>query len=122
MSDSSPLQRAHALSAQASLLLRPPNSHPQTSHQALEAYRQAAELFEQSGVTSGDDGAKKTLEMLTVQHRKLARDLERRIGGGLGGSPQRASSGFREGLPGASGGLFETAGGMNDAPAGQDLF
>ncbi len=80
MAEPTPLQRAHALSAQASLLLRPSQSPPQTLHQALDAYKQAAELFEQScGGVGGDAGAKKTLELLTVQHRKLAKDVERRI-------------------------------------------
>ena len=82
MIDSSPLQRAHALSAQATHLLRP-NSSPssQTIHQALELYRQAVDLFHKSaGSVLGDDGAKRTLDLLTIQNRKLAKDLERRIG------------------------------------------
>lgn len=34
---------------------------------------------------TGDEGARKTLELLTMQHRKMAKDLERRIAGsGLG--------------------------------------
>ncbi|KAK4684852.1 hypothetical protein P7C73_g5315, partial [Tremellales sp. Uapishka_1] len=79
MSQENPLQRAHALSAQASLLLRPGSSSPQTLSEALGAYKEAAELFEKSANGVGDEGAKKTLGLLTTQHRKLAKDVERRL-------------------------------------------
>ncbi|GFZ43726.1 hypothetical protein JCM24511_01446 [Saitozyma sp. JCM 24511] len=82
MSEENPLHRAHALSAQASLLVRPTNTPPQVLQQALGAYREAADLFEASATaaaTSPDDAAQRTLQLLTTQHRKLVRDLERRI-------------------------------------------
>ncbi|CAD6576151.1 MAG: hypothetical protein TREMPRED_001591 [Tremellales sp. Tagirdzhanova-0007] len=104
MTDLSPLQRAHALSAQATHLLRPnSSSSSQTMHKALDSYRQAAELFHRSaGDVIGDDGAKRTLELLTVQHRKLAKDLERRMGAmvlsGGGASSAGISSSRQAGL------------------------
>ncbi|WOO79638.1 uncharacterized protein LOC62_02G003161 [Vanrija pseudolonga] len=72
------LQRAHQLSAEASFLVRPPDAPTETLNKALEAYKEAAELFERAG-TSADEATRRTLRMLTTQHRKLARDLERRI-------------------------------------------
>ncbi|OXG23014.1 hypothetical protein J008_01981 [Cryptococcus neoformans] len=75
-----PLQRAHALSAQASSLLDSDQPSPQAMNQALQSYREAASLFEASaGDLDVDEGTKVTLKLLTTQHRKLARDLERRI-------------------------------------------
>ncbi|RSH90534.1 hypothetical protein EHS25_001139 [Saitozyma podzolica] len=82
MSEENPLHRAHALSAQASLLVRPTDTPPQVLRQALGAYREAADLFEASATAAGrspDDAAQRTLQLLTTQHRKLVRDLERRI-------------------------------------------
>ncbi|KAK8845310.1 hypothetical protein IAR55_006023 [Kwoniella newhampshirensis] len=74
-----PLQRAHSLSAQASTLLQP--LHPASSalQDALSAYKEAADLFEAQLQVQGDEGTKATLRMLVVQHKKYARDLERRI-------------------------------------------
>ena len=81
MTEFTPLQRAHTLSAEATLLLRSTNINHHTLQSALEAYRQAAELFERAATDVGvADGANKTLQMLTVQHRKLAKDVERRMG------------------------------------------
>lgn len=75
-----PLQRAHALSAQASSLLDSDRPSLQAMNQALQAYREAASLFEASaGDLDADESTKMTLKLLTTQHRKLARDLERRI-------------------------------------------
>ncbi|WVO23425.1 uncharacterized protein IAS62_004778 [Cryptococcus decagattii] len=75
-----PLQRAHALSAQASILLDSDRPSLQAMNQALQAYREAASLFEASaGDLDADESTKMTLKLLTTQHRKLARDLERRI-------------------------------------------
>ncbi|KAL1409618.1 hypothetical protein Q8F55_003613 [Vanrija albida] len=72
------LQRAHQLSAQASFLVRPPDASQETLNKGLEAYKEAAELFDRAGA-GADEATKRTLRMLTTQHRKLARDLERRI-------------------------------------------
>lgn len=75
-----PLQRAHALSAQASSLLDSDQPSPQAMNQALQAYREASSLFEASADDLDvDESTKMTLKLLTTQHRKLARDLERRI-------------------------------------------
>ncbi|RSH84583.1 uncharacterized protein EHS24_006106 [Apiotrichum porosum] len=78
MSEDNSLQRAHQLSAQASVLIRPPDANAATLGRALAAYNAAADLFEKAG-TATDASNRGTLRMLTVQHRKLARDLERRI-------------------------------------------
>ncbi|WVQ93885.1 hypothetical protein IAU59_000963 [Kwoniella sp. CBS 9459] len=77
---SNPLQRAHALSAQANELLRPASPSPVSLNTALRYYQEAADLFQaasNSSVGGGEQG--KTLRMLVVQHRKLAKDVERRI-------------------------------------------
>ena len=117
MADASPLRRAHALSAQASLLLRPANARSQTLHEALDAYRQAADLFEQSAST--DEGATRTLELLTVQHRKLARDLERRIGAGH--APPEAVAKPLDAVAGGAKPVQDTAstGGLTEKPSGE---
>lgn len=48
---------------------------------ALHACRQAAELFSAAAAAPEVDSATlKTLQLLTAQHRKLVRDVERRIG------------------------------------------
>lgn len=73
-------RQAHALSAHASDLLQSSNCTPATIHAALTAYHEAAELFERSASEVGhDESAKKTLQLLTTQNRKQARDLERRL-------------------------------------------
>jgi hypothetical protein len=52
----------------------------QTLQAALKAYNDAADLFEQaSSAVDGNASAKRTLQLLTTQHRKLARDLERKL-------------------------------------------
>jgi hypothetical protein len=52
----------------------------QTLQAALKAYNDAADLFEQASIgVDGDASAKRTLQLLTTQHRKLARDLERKL-------------------------------------------
>ena len=46
----------------------------------MKAYNDAADLFEQASQgADGDASAKRTLQLLTTQHRKLARDLERKL-------------------------------------------
>ncbi|ORY32007.1 hypothetical protein BCR39DRAFT_587264 [Naematelia encephala] len=80
MGDENPLQRAHTLSAQASTLLQPSQVSLETLQQALKLYREAADLFERAGTQqNSDDSAKRTLQLLSTQHRKLIRDVERRI-------------------------------------------
>ncbi|OCF33201.1 hypothetical protein I316_05246 [Kwoniella heveanensis BCC8398] len=77
---SNPLQRAHALSAQAHELLVPINPSLASLNTALRYFQEATDLFDaasNSSVGEGDQG--KTLRMLVVQHRKLAKDVERRI-------------------------------------------
>jgi len=81
MSEPNPLNRAHALSAQASTLINP-NSTLNNLTQGLDYYNQACILFQQAlERNSEDQSMKKTLEMLIAQHKRLIRDLERRIGG-----------------------------------------
>ncbi|KAK6905016.1 hypothetical protein I203_105835 [Kwoniella mangroviensis CBS 8507] len=78
---SNPLQRAHALSLQASTLVRPSLVPLATLNQALASYREAVELFEkarQEAETRGSDEVN-TLKMLVIQHRKLLKDVERRM-------------------------------------------
>jgi hypothetical protein len=75
-------QKAHALSAHASILLGPGQVTAQTLAAALKAYNDAADLFEQATREidgNGDASAKRTLQLLTTQHRKLAKDLERKL-------------------------------------------
>ncbi|WVO18397.1 hypothetical protein L204_106113 [Cryptococcus depauperatus] len=82
---SNPLQRAHALSAKANQLLEHDRPSVDNLKQALHAYESAANLFEASTNEIGeDDSTKGTLRLLTAQHRKLARDLERRISASSG--------------------------------------
>nr|XP_018266551.1 uncharacterized protein I303_00526 [Kwoniella dejecticola CBS 10117]OBR88709.1 hypothetical protein I303_00526 [Kwoniella dejecticola CBS 10117] len=80
-SPSNPLQRAHTLSLQASTLLRPNLVPIKELNQALAAYQEAIDLYEkarQDAEDKGNDEAN-TLKMLVVQHRRLLRDVERRI-------------------------------------------
>jgi hypothetical protein len=51
----------------------------QTLSLALKAYQDAADLFEQASQEVEDASAKRTLQLLVTQHRKLARDLERKL-------------------------------------------
>ena len=46
---------------------------------ARQAYTDAADLFARSATQTADDGAKRALELLTNQNRRLAKDVERRI-------------------------------------------
>jgi hypothetical protein len=75
------------LSAKASVLLGPAQPASSTLQEALGAYKQAAELFETAAQeVEGDASAKRTLQLLSTQHRKLAKDLERRINSSASGS------------------------------------
>ncbi|WVR03327.1 hypothetical protein IAU60_000318 [Kwoniella sp. DSM 27419] len=83
---SNPLGRAHALSAQASQLLRPTDPELRSLSAALRLYDEATELFEaaasdaKSATASGSGQEEaRTLRMLHLQHRKLAREVQRRI-------------------------------------------
>lgn len=58
----------------------------QTLSLALKAYTDAANLFEQASNEVDDISAKRTLSLLTNQHRKLAKDLERKLERGEGPS------------------------------------
>jgi len=58
----------------------------QTLSLALKAYTDAANLFEQASAESDDISSKRTLQLLTNQHRKLAKDLERKLDRGEGSS------------------------------------
>jgi len=58
----------------------------QTLSLALKAYTDAADLFEQATIASEDVSTKRTLQLLTNQHRKLAKDLERKLDRGEGSS------------------------------------
>jgi hypothetical protein len=51
----------------------------QTLSLALKAYTDAANLFEQASIEAEDVSAKRTLQLLMNQHRKLAKDLERKL-------------------------------------------
>ncbi|RXK38509.1 hypothetical protein M231_04275 [Tremella mesenterica] len=79
MSEQNPLYEAHMLSAQASLLVKPLKVPLQSLEQALSLYKQAEELYSSSSDTVKDEGAKKTLVLLTAQHRNFIKDVERRI-------------------------------------------
>jgi len=59
---------------------------PQTLSLALKAYTDSADLFEQASVEADDVSSKRTLQLLTNQHRKLAKDLERKLDRGEGSS------------------------------------
>ncbi|WWD22258.1 hypothetical protein CI109_106749 [Kwoniella shandongensis] len=116
---SNPLQRAHALSAHASTLLRPLNPSSAALNDALVAYREAAELYDAQARAEaqggqGDEGTKATLNLLIVQHRKLARDLERRIANTGSGSGSGNGSGItlRQGS-GSAGATVTTLGGRS---------
>ncbi|GMK58235.1 hypothetical protein CspeluHIS016_0502670 [Cutaneotrichosporon spelunceum] len=76
MADS--LQRAHQLSAQASILIRQPDADRTALDRALDAFREAEGLFE-AAAQSADDSNRGTLKMLSNQHSRLVRDTERRI-------------------------------------------
>lgn len=72
--------QAHSLSAQASILLKQPNAPVSTLETALAQYIQAADLFERSSSAGPEDAqTQSTLRLLTAQHRRMAKDLERRI-------------------------------------------
>ncbi|WWC85623.1 uncharacterized protein L201_000488 [Kwoniella dendrophila CBS 6074] len=78
---SNPLQRAHALSLEASTVLRPPSVPIIILTQALKQYQEAIELYEKAqkdAESRGSDEAN-TLKMLVIQHKKLLKDVERRI-------------------------------------------
>lgn len=80
-------EQAHDLSAKASVLLGPAQPASSTLQEALGAYREAAGLFETAAQeAAGDASAKRTLQLLATQHRKLAKDLERRINTSASGS------------------------------------
>ena len=51
----------------------------QTLSLALKAYTDAANLFDKAASDTDDVSAKRTLQLLTNQHRKLAKDLERKL-------------------------------------------
>lgn len=73
-------RQAHALSAHASDLLQSSSCTPATLHAALQAYQDAALFFERSAAEIGsDESAKRTLQLLTTQNRKQAREVERRL-------------------------------------------
>ena len=74
------------MSAHASILLAPGQVTAQTLSLALKAYTDAAQLFEQATNEAEDISAKRTLQLLTNQHRKLAKDLERKLDRGEGSS------------------------------------
>lgn len=52
--------QAHQLSADASLLVRPPDADSATLTRGLQAYREAADLFEEAG-NAADDGVRHVL-------------------------------------------------------------
>lgn len=79
MAKSELILQAHALSAQASQLLNHPSPTLPILTQALASYKDASDLFSSAADSTADEGTKKTLHMLTTQHKKLVRDLERRI-------------------------------------------
>ncbi|BEJ13259.1 hypothetical protein CspHIS471_0304330 [Cutaneotrichosporon sp. HIS471] len=76
MADS--LQRAHQLSAQASILVRRLDADRTSLDRALNAFREAEGLFDKAA-QSADDSNRGTLKMLSNQHARLVRDTERRI-------------------------------------------
>ncbi|BEJ05772.1 hypothetical protein CcaverHIS641_0302940 [Cutaneotrichosporon cavernicola] len=76
MADS--LQRAHQLSAQASILARRLDADRTSLDRALNAFREAEGLFDKAA-QSADDSNRGTLKMLSNQHARLVRDTERRI-------------------------------------------
>ncbi|WRT63468.1 uncharacterized protein IL334_000373 [Kwoniella shivajii] len=109
-SPSKPLQRAHTLSSQASTLLRPSSVPTSTLHQALTLYSEAVQLYETAQRDMEGKGSvgeeANTLKMLVTQHRKLLRDVERRIATTqkelvTGGSPARSpqAQNVNEGRP-----------------------
>ncbi|ORX34547.1 hypothetical protein BD324DRAFT_636344 [Kockovaella imperatae] len=79
MNEGDALERAHALSAHASVLLRPSSISMSMLESAKKLYSEAADLFAESLTSTTDDGAKKTLQLLVHQNRKLVRDVERRM-------------------------------------------
>jgi hypothetical protein len=64
----------------------------QTLALALKAYTDAANLFEQASSEVDDASAKRTLQLLMNQHRKLAKDLERKLDRGEGSSSSGTSN------------------------------
>ena len=84
----------------------------------------AADLFAQSATTISDDGAKRTLELLTMQHRKLAKDVERRIASQASQATHivQAAEGTQSGAGVADGGgvaaTASTHGGVVPLPSG----
>nr|XP_019048530.1 hypothetical protein I302_02302 [Kwoniella bestiolae CBS 10118]OCF27460.1 hypothetical protein I302_02302 [Kwoniella bestiolae CBS 10118] len=76
-----PLQRAHTLSLQASTLLRPALVPISSLKAALVSYQEAIQLYERAQQDAADKGSDEvnTLKMLVIQHRKLLKDVERRI-------------------------------------------
>ncbi|KAL7419954.1 hypothetical protein Q5752_004917 [Cryptotrichosporon argae] len=80
MSVDTPMQRAHALAAQASQLL---SAKDPPLARAMSAFKEAAELFEASTSGVTDDATRAALRTLIAQNRKAARDVERRIAHGL---------------------------------------
>nr|XP_019014340.1 uncharacterized protein I206_00422 [Kwoniella pini CBS 10737]OCF53121.1 hypothetical protein I206_00422 [Kwoniella pini CBS 10737] len=80
-SPSNPLQRAHALSLQASTILRPSLVPIKELNQALIFYQEAINLYEkaQHEAEEKENDEANTLKMLVMQHRKLLREVERRI-------------------------------------------
>ncbi|WVF66264.1 hypothetical protein IAT40_001004 [Kwoniella sp. CBS 6097] len=108
---SNPLQRAHALSAQANELLLPPSPSLASLNTALRYFQEAADLFEaacNSSLGEGEQG--KTLRMLVVQHRKLAKDVERRIAALSRAGPSSFTSGMSPPLSGRTSGVGVGAG------------
>jgi hypothetical protein len=55
----------------------------------LKAYTDAADSFDQASSEAEDVSTKRTLQLLTNQHRKLAKDLERKLDRGEGSSRDR---------------------------------
>lgn len=95
--------QAHQLSAQASILVRRPDADRATLDRGLSAYREAAELFDAASKSAdesvscmvklgADEQNRPTLKMLTNQHTRLARDVERRIAGLSSPSPSASAS------------------------------
>lgn len=74
------------MSAHASILLAPGQVTAQTLSLALKAYTDAAQLFEEASIEAEDVSTRRTLLLLTNQHRKLAKDLERKLYRGEGSS------------------------------------
>ncbi|KAK1926329.1 hypothetical protein DB88DRAFT_481460 [Papiliotrema laurentii] len=77
--EENPLHRAHAISAHASMLVKSPSASGETLREALEAYQLAAQLFETASKEQKGEDERKTLSLLVNQHKKLIRDVERRI-------------------------------------------